>query len=102
MEAEVENDQKWRDYTLWSNPSRSRYYIVPDQVTLTAGNFEVRSVSGGKRMVDEAGVARYEVTKEEAKEWAKEQFGLMLDATRSKIESWIERLRNYSPPPTKP
>jgi hypothetical protein len=79
--------------TLWSDGALARRFIIPDDAELPAGEFHIRTSLGRERSVDEAAVLAYEVTKEEAQAWAKEQLGGVLGEVRSKAVGFVERMR---------
>lgn len=78
--------------TLWSTSERSRFFLIPDERDLPSGNFELRTVTGRHQQVDESVLAEFEVSREEAKVWLKEQFGQMLSASKSGI---MDSLKNW-------
>ncbi|HEX8454328.1 MAG TPA: hypothetical protein VF647_19770 [Longimicrobium sp.] len=79
--------------TLWSDGALARRFIIPDDAELPAGEFHIRTSLGRERSVDEAAVLAYEVTKEEAQGWAKEQLGGVLGEVRGKALGFVVRLR---------
>ena len=79
--------------TLWSNRERDRHFIIPDDVKPPAGDFVLRTVIGRQMDVAEDGVTDYEVTREEAKDWLKGQFGEMLGTAKSAILSSVAKFR---------
>lgn len=86
--------------TLWSNPERSRFYLIPDERELASGNFVLRTVTGRQREVDEADLESFEVSRDEAKVWLKEQFGQVLTSAKGGI---MDALKNWrSPQPASP
>jgi hypothetical protein len=53
--------------TLWTNTDQSRYFLVPESQELAAGPFALRTFTGEERSVDEAALASFEITEEEAR-----------------------------------
>jgi hypothetical protein len=86
-------------YTLWSDPERTRFFLVPDDKELPPGQFVLRTITGRNMEVDEAALAEYEISEQEAKEWLKGEFGKMLDGARAAVDRFIEKLRQGPPEP---
>jgi hypothetical protein len=79
--------------TLWFDGARARRFLVPDDAELPPGGFSIRTSLGRERTVDEAALAPFEVTAEEARAWSKEQLGAVLGEVRGKALGFVERLR---------
>jgi hypothetical protein len=80
--------------TLWANTARRRFFLVPDEHPLPLGEFVLRTFTGREQRVDEAALAPYEVSEEQAKEWVKGEFGKTLDGARGAVNRFVERLRS--------
>ncbi|MEM6253798.1 MAG: hypothetical protein AAF821_12830 [Cyanobacteria bacterium P01_D01_bin.156] len=80
--------------TVWSNSERSRYFLIPDECELPAGDFQLRTTTGRQQTVDEAALTEYEISREEAKAWLKEQFGQILGSAKTGILDGIKRWRS--------
>ena len=85
--------------TLWSDPERSRYFLIPDDRPLPNGTFELRTVTGKQQHVDEVVLPEFEISRDEAKVWLKEQFGQVLTSTKTGI---MDALKNWRSPPASP
>lgn len=59
--------------TLYATDDQTRFFLVPDDATLPAGDLVVRSLTGRKRSVDPTVLDVYEVPEEEAKRLVAEQ-----------------------------
>ena len=70
---------------LWSNPERTRFFLIPDDCQLPAGNFNLRTIIGRQNSVDSESLSPFEVSREEAKVWLNAQFSQMLQGARSTI-----------------
>jgi hypothetical protein len=55
------------DQTLWTNADQSRYFLIPEGQELADGTFALRTFSGEECSVDEAVLAPYEITEEQAR-----------------------------------
>lgn len=79
--------------TLWTDPARGRYFLIPDEEQLPPGEFVLRTLTGRELRVGEAAAAAFEVSEAEAREWVKAEFGELLDGARAGLERLVERLR---------
>jgi hypothetical protein len=84
-------------YTLWSDTARTRFFLIPDDEQLPAGDFDLRTITGRHLQVDAAALAQFEISEHEAKAWLKGEFGKMLDGARAAADRFIERLRQGPP-----
>ena len=82
--------------TLWSDPDRTRFFLIPDADELPEGAYELRTVVGRQRHVAEEAVGAYEVSRDEAREWLKSQFGDVLDEAKTKILGFLDKARKAS------
>ncbi|ARA94256.1 hypothetical protein AWN76_014580 [Rhodothermaceae bacterium RA] len=80
-------------HTLWSHRPQDRHFLIPDDAELPAGDFELRTVVGRQRFVDEAAVQPYEVTREEAKAWLKEQMAEVVDEAKDALLGFLRQAR---------
>jgi hypothetical protein len=78
---------------LYTTPDRTRHFLIPDDAALPPGDLLLRTSTGRERAVAEAAVAEYEVTEEEAREWAKEQLGEVFGEMRGRILGFTDRLK---------
>ncbi len=83
--------------TLWSNPERSRFFLIPDDRQLPPGDFALRTIIGRQMEVDETALAAFEVTRDEAKAKLKEQFGQILATAKGGI---MDALKSWRSPQT--
>jgi hypothetical protein len=83
-------------YTLWSDPDRTRHFLIPDDAELPEGDFELRTVVGRERHVTEESAAEHEVSREEAREWLKGRLGGVLDEARDTILGTLKQARRAS------
>jgi hypothetical protein len=79
---------------LWSDPARSRFFLIPARRTLPPGDFILRTITGREQRVHDAALAEFEVTEEQAKEWVKGEFGKILDTARGAVNRFVEKLRS--------
>lgn len=81
-------------HTLWSDPDRTQYYLVPDDADLPAGDVVLRTPAGREMNADAAALAPYAVTREEAKAHLDAQLEDVLAEMRTRVEGFVERLRS--------
>lgn len=79
--------------SLWTDPARTRFFVIPDDHTFPHGDFTLRTITGRKQDVDPAALAPFEVSEAQAKAWLKDEFGRMLDTARGAADRFIDRLR---------
>ena len=85
--------------TLWSDSARSRYFVIPDDETLPAGEFTLWTITGSRKDVDAAALAPFEVAEAQAKDWLAGQFGQLLDSARGAVDRFVDTLRGASDDP---
>jgi len=97
---------------LWSNAERNRHFIVPGGNDLRDGNFEIKTVFGESKHISEESILRFEVTREEAKAWIKDELNGVFDevkasfigkiatASKSSGETSDHQAQNKGVPPT--
>lgn len=71
---------------LWRTADRGRWFIIPDDAAGRDGPLVLRSVAGDEAGFDADVILRYEVTEEEGRAWAQEEFGLLLEDLRFRID----------------
>lgn len=84
--------------TVWSSSERSRYFLIPDECDLRAGKFQIRTTTGCQQTVHESALIEYEISREEAKAWLKQQFAQILDSAKTGILDGIKRWRSPQSP----
>jgi hypothetical protein len=78
--------------TVWTDSIRSRYFLIPDNQKLPAGDFVLRTIRGRELKVDPSSLAEFEVSEDEAKEWLKGEFGKMLGGVRGAADTLVKNL----------
>jgi hypothetical protein len=84
-------------HTLWSDPGRSRFFLVPKNEELTSGDYPVRTITGLKNEVDLDSLIRFEVSREQASDWLKSEFSTAIDEAKKGFMDTL--VRNKSEPP---
>jgi hypothetical protein len=79
--------------TLWRTPDETRHFIIPDAEPRPGGTLALRSLAGGSLEVDPEWARRFEVTEAEARAWAQEEFGFLLDVLRQRVDAKLARGR---------
>ena len=60
---------------LWSNPERSRFFLIPGDRQIPPGDFPLHTITGRQMKVEPNALTPFEVTRDEAKTWLNSQFG---------------------------
>lgn len=79
--------------THWRTPDHARHFIIPDAEPRAPGDLELASSIGQEITVDPIWAARFEVSEAEARGWAQEEFGFVLDHLRHRIDAKLARAR---------
>lgn len=79
--------------TLWRTTDRHRHFIIPDAEPRHGGDLALRSLAGDSLDVDSQWARRFEVTEAEARAWAREEFGFVLEQLRHRIDARLARER---------
>ena len=83
--------------TLWSDPERSRFFLIPSDRQLPPGDFNLRTITGRQMNVDPNALTSFEVTRDEAKTWLNSQFGQVLEEAKGKLTNYLSNLGKSSP-----
>ena len=82
------NESKRRESsTLWTDISKTRYFLIPDDISLPNGDFLIRTTTGKKCQVDLEAVKEFEITKEEANAWLKDQFKTVMGQLKTGLKA---------------
>jgi hypothetical protein len=65
----MEEQMPLSPFTIWTDPDRSRHFLLPDRLRLPAGPLTLRAPLGQRRSVDPANVLPYELSAEQARVW---------------------------------
>jgi hypothetical protein len=79
---------------LWRTADRRRWFLVPAGEQMPVGGLRLRSATGGEALADPSWIARYEVSVEEGRAWAREALGATLGALRQDIDAGLAGLRH--------
>lgn len=82
--------------TLWTDPARSRYFLIPDDSELPPGDFILRTLTGRKLEVAPQSLAAFELSEEQAKAWLKAEFGKLLDDARGAVDRFVQGLNEQA------
>ena len=82
------------DFSLWRTAALpTRFFIVPEAALSCVGPLTIRDLAHAERRVDPAALAPYEITEEQARRWAKDQFGQTLDELKDGLDERLGELR---------
>ena len=79
--------------TYWRTLDHTRHFIIPDDEPRTPGELTLASITGHEVTVDAGWAARFEVSEAEARQWAQEEFGFVLDHLRHRIDAKLAKTR---------
>lgn len=77
--------------TLWSDISRMRHFLIPDNESLPPGDFVLRTLTGRQHEVDPKFLEPFEVSQEQAKAWLKGQLGQVLQSAKGAVMDALGR-----------
>jgi len=67
-------------FSIWTDPDRSRYFLLPDSLTLPIGPFAVRAPLGKRQSVNADGLLPYELSEQQARVWVASEITGILGA----------------------
>ena len=67
-------------FTVWTDPDRTRYFLLPDSLSLACGPFAIRAPLGKKQSVDPSSLLPYELSEQQAKVWVASEITGLLEA----------------------
>jgi hypothetical protein len=80
--------------TVYCSADRSRFFIVPDDVKLRAGEMRVQSLAGEQSRVDLQQLLPYEVPEEEARRHVEERLA-QIEVLRKELLAFAEAVRAF-------
>ena len=78
---------------LWRTIDCSRNFLIPASVSPPLGNLTIRSLTGDELSADESWLRRFEVSEQEAREWAKRELGDALGELKGEIDAGLADAR---------
>ena len=88
--------------TLWSDFTRTRHFLIPDNENLPSGDFILRTLTGRQQQVDPKALEPFEISQEQAKAWLKDQFGQVLQSAKGVVMDALGRglakMQEFEPP----
>jgi hypothetical protein len=82
--------------TLYLTPDNARYFLAPDDLDLTPGDFEVRPIGGKARKVHGAVIAEFEISALEGRRRLEVELGRARRQFRLGVRDWLRH--DDSPP----
>jgi hypothetical protein len=67
-------------FTIWTDPDRTRYFLLPDPLVLPEGSYAIRAPLGKQQSVDPQSLLLYEITEQQAKVWVASELTGIIDA----------------------
>src|SRR5947209_9081604 len=78
---------------LWRTADRLRSFIIPASLRPPMGTFRIRAFNGEETTADERWLRRFEVSEQEARDWAKRELGDALDELKGEIDTGLASAR---------
>lgn len=75
--------------TLWNDYTRSRYFLIPGDQALTAGDFILCSLKGDRKNVDSTAIASFEITESEAKAYLQAEMNQAVEEAKNAFSNFI-------------
>ena len=79
--------------TLWSMVGGARHFLVPDDFALQPGPLLISNVLGESVWVQPGDLDAFEITEDQARQWAKNELGQTLDELKHGIDERLADLR---------
>jgi hypothetical protein len=82
--------------TIYADRTKSRFFLIPkaDDAALPEGSFELQSLSGTTRQVDEAALSHFEISAEAAQRHVKEKVSAVRAVQEEVQQAAAELLQN--------
>jgi hypothetical protein len=87
---------------LWTDLTRTRYFLLPDEPQLPHGDFAIHTVTGRKLAVDPEVLTSFEISEKEARNYLESELSKMLDGARGAVDRFIDRLSGIDADPLAP
>lgn len=88
---------------LWNSEDRTRWFLVPSTIVWPMGTLRIQGLFGKHTDVDPYWLAPFEITEEQARQWARDQLGQALGEVRSvvdeKFAEWRKKLDEFNQTP---
>ena len=75
------------DKTLWSDENKTRHFLIQDNIHLPLADFEIHTATGRTRKVDPEAIKEFEISKEEANAWLKDQFKTVMGQLKTGLKA---------------
>jgi hypothetical protein len=79
--------------SIWTAPDRSRWFLIPDDLTPVTGDLEIRNLVGEPRHGDPDWLTPYEITEAQARLLARDQLAHTLDELKTNIDGGLAKFR---------
>lgn len=77
----------------WSDGTPRRFFLLPDDDAIGAGEMQLRGPGGRRRTLAEAALRPYELGEPAALRWAQAQLNVTLDELRDGVDERLDELR---------
>ena len=93
---------------LWTDTAQTRYFLIPEDESLPAGDFVIRTFAGGTQSVDPLALTNFEVSERRAKEYVRADMDQTLEQVRGAVSGFLAmasleaQKHKTAPPPPQP
>lgn len=88
---------------LWSTATSERYFLVPADFLFLPGELVITNLIGESAAVDFNNIVPFEITEEQARQWARDQLGQALGEVRNAVDEkfaeWRKKLDAFNQTP---
>lgn len=81
---------------MWLNSTQTRFFLIPAEQTLPAGDLVLRTLTGQAQSVDPAAAAQFEVTEEQAKQYVQARLGEALEQIPPAVSDYLGMLAHQA------
>lgn len=88
---------------LWNSEDRTRWFLIPGTIEWPMGTVRIQGLFGKHADVEPFWLTPFEITEEQARQWARDQLGQALGEVRNavdeKIAEWRKKLNEFNQTP---
>jgi biotin operon repressor len=81
-----------RNFVLYVDASRQLFFLVPKELTILPGDFDVYTLVGQHKRVDYNAILPYQITRQEAEQWLSGEIRQNLDHAAETVKNTIKML----------
>lgn len=86
-------------YSLWSDATQTRYFLIPDDSKIVIGNFFISNLDGERKEVDRTALNHFEITESEAQAYLQNEISQAIEDAKNAFSNVVTfSLEKESPP----